>query len=124
MLARPIEAAGIPTVTVSMMPVMSEKYRSSRTVGVQYPFGHSFGDVGNREMQRRTLWAALQMLVAAPRPGARLDLAERWPGDARAAYKRWQPDEMSPIVAHNMDMIRQARDASGDPNTTVSLDRG
>ncbi len=115
MLARAIEAAGIPTVTVSMMPVMpvmSDRYRSSRILGVQYPFGHSFGDVGNVEMQRRTLWAALQLLVAAPPPGARLDLAEQWPGDARAAYKNWQPDEPSPIVAHNMDLIRQAREAS------------
>ncbi|MGK0311192.1 MAG: hypothetical protein ACI8RC_000807, partial [Ilumatobacter sp.] len=28
MLARSIEAAGIPTVTVTMMPILSDKYRS------------------------------------------------------------------------------------------------
>jgi hypothetical protein len=108
-LARTIEAAGIPTVTVSMMPIMSDKYRSSRILGVEYPFGHSFGAVGDREMQRRTLWAALQLLVAAPRPGGRFDLAEQWPGDAREAYKNWQPDEPSPIVLHSIEMIRQAQ---------------
>ena len=111
MLARIIEAAGIPTVTVTMMPVLSDKFRSSRVLGVEYPFGHSFGAVGDSEMQRRTLWAALQLLVATPRPGGRLDLAEQWPGDAREAYKNWQPDEPSPIVAHSMAMIKEARAA-------------
>ena len=113
-LARVVEAAGIPTVTVTMMPVLSEKYRASRILGVQYPFGHSFGAVGDHEMQRRTLWAALQLLVAAPRPGGRLDLTEQWPGDAREAYKNWQPDEPSPIVAHSMELIRKARAAAAD----------
>jgi hypothetical protein len=50
-LARVIEAAGIPTVTVTMMPILSDKYRSSRTLGVQFPFGHSFGVA---EPDRRT----------------------------------------------------------------------
>lgn len=111
-MARVIEASGIPTVTVTMMPVLSEKYRSSRTLGVQFPFGHSFGRVGDPEMQRRTLWAALELLVDARGPGTRVDVAEQWPGDAREAYKNWQPDEPSPIVLHSMEMIRRAREAA------------
>ena len=112
MLARSIEAAGIPTVTVTMMPILSDKYRSSRTLGVQFPFGHSFGAVDDPEMQRRTLDAALQLLVDAPGPETRVDVDEQWPGDAREAYKNWQPDEPSPIVLHSMETIRQARAAA------------
>lgn len=114
-LARVVEAAGIPTVTVTMMPVLSDKYRSSRILGIQFPFGHSFGQVADPEMQRRTLWAALELLVGAPGPMTRVDVAEQWPGDAREAYKHWQPDEPSPIVAHNMEMIRKAREAAKQP---------
>ena len=108
MLARVIEAAGIPTVTVTMMPILSDKYRSSRTLGVQFPFGHSFGAVGDVELQSRTLRAALQLLAEATSPETRVDLDESWPGDARQAYKDWQPDEPSPIVAHSIATIRQA----------------
>ena len=41
-LARVIEAAGIPTVTVTMMPILAEKHRLPRVIGVEFPFGHAF----------------------------------------------------------------------------------
>jgi hypothetical protein len=108
-LARVIEATGIPTVTVTMMPVFSDKYRSSRTLGVEFPFGHSFGMVRDPQMQTRTLRAALDLLVLAQESGTRVDVAEQWPVDHKEAYKSWQPSESSPIVAHNIDLIRKAR---------------
>lgn len=108
-LARVIEAAGIPTVTVTMMPVLADKYQTSRVLGVEFPFGHSFGTVGDSDTQGRVLRAALDLLVTAREPGTRVDLDEVWPQDRRAAYKGWQPSEPSPIVAHNMDLIRKAR---------------
>jgi hypothetical protein len=92
-----------------MTPILSDKYRSSRTLGVQFPFGHSFGAVADPEMQRRTLNAALQLLVDAPGPETRVDVDEQWPGDAREANKNWQPDEPGLIVLHSMEIIRQAR---------------
>jgi hypothetical protein len=67
-------------LTVTMTPILFDKYRSSRTLGVRFPFGHSFGAVD-----------------------------EQWPGDAREAYKNWQPNEPSPIVLRSMEMIRLAR---------------
>ena len=108
-LARVVEAAGIPTVTVTMMPVLSEKYRASRVLGVQFPFGHSFGVSGELAMQTRTLQAALNLLVSATEAETRVDVEDSWPGDPKEAYKSWQPSEPSPIVAHSIDMIRKAR---------------
>ncbi len=108
-LARVIEATGIPTVTVTMMPVLAQKYQASRVLGVEFPFGHSFGTVGNVDMQTRTVRAALDLLVSATEPRTQVDLDEEWPEDRRAAYKGWQPSEPSPIVAHSMDQIRKAR---------------
>ena len=113
-LARVVEAAGIPTVTVTMMPVMSEKYRSSRILGVEFPFGHSFGMPGDAEMQHRVLAAALDLLVTADGPETRVDVDEEWPIDRKVAYKSWQPAEPSPIVAHNIDQIRRARRQAAD----------
>ena len=60
-------------------------------------------------MQRRTLVAALDVLVSATEPETRIDLDEVWPGDPAAAYKDWQPAEPSPIVKHQIDEIRAAR---------------
>ena len=47
MLARVIESLGIPTVTVTMIPELALKTHASRVVGVEFPFGHSFGNPGN-----------------------------------------------------------------------------
>ncbi len=109
MLARVVEATGIPTVTVTMMPVFSDKYRSSRVLGVEFPFGHSFGMVNDAEMQRRTLRAALGLLVSAREPETRVAGDAQWPVESTEAYKSWQPAEPSPIVAASIDQIRKAR---------------
>jgi hypothetical protein len=115
-LARAIEATGIPCVTVTMMPVLAEKYRTSRVLGVEFPFGHSFGVAHDAEMQTRTLRAALDLLVSAPEPETRVDVEEQWPGDPKQAYKDWQPSEPSPIVKHNIEVIRSARRDQAERN--------
>lgn len=92
-----------------MMPIFSEKYRSSRTLGVEFPFGHGFGMVDDATMQHRVLRSALDLLVEATGPETKTDLTEVWPEDPREAYKNWQPSEPSPIVAHSIDEIRRAR---------------
>ena len=108
-LARTIEAAGIPTVTVTMMPHLAEKMRLSRVIGVEFPFGQAFGMVGDLEMQRRVAEAAVQLLSEANEPGTRRDLDIAWPIDTKTAYRGWQPPEVSPIVASMLDQIRKAR---------------
>jgi hypothetical protein len=44
-LARIVEAAGIPTVIVTMLPDLAERFGLPRIVGVEFPFGHPFGMV-------------------------------------------------------------------------------
>jgi D-proline reductase (dithiol) PrdB len=98
-LARRIEASGIPTVTVTMMPAVAEQLLTPRIVGVEFPFGHPFGQPGDRATQRTVLTAALHVLAGAPRAGTRVDLDIEWPQPRGEAYKAWQPSEPSPIVA-------------------------
>jgi hypothetical protein len=100
-LARLIEAAGIPTVLVTMMPDLAAKFRVARLLGVEFPFGHAFGMVNDPEMQLAVSRAAIDLLAAATEPETRVDLDIEWPVDTRTAYKAWQPSEASPIVAFN-----------------------
>jgi D-proline reductase (dithiol) PrdB len=98
-LARWIEAAGIPTVVVTMMPAIATALLTPRVVGVEFPFGHPFGMPGDRGMQRLVLETALTVLAGAAAPGTRVDLDLEWPRSRAEAYKAWQPKEASPIVA-------------------------
>jgi len=107
-LARVVEASGIPTVTVSMMPGISRRRGAPRVVGVPFPFGQAFGPVGDAATHRRVVDAALDLLETADEPGASRDLDDLvWPVDRKTAYRAWQPPEPSPIVAA---MIAARRD--------------
>jgi hypothetical protein len=98
-LARLIEASGIPTVVVTMMPATAAALLAPRIVGVEFPFGHTFGQPDDRRTQRLVLDTALTVLAGAAEPGTRVDLDLEWPQPRGEAYKAWQPAEPSPIVA-------------------------
>jgi hypothetical protein len=108
-LARWIEAAGIPTVVVTMMPAVAEERRAPRIVGVEFPFGHAFGMPDDRQMHREVLTLALRILAGASEFGTRVDVDIEWPVPLRDAYKAWQPKEPSPIVRKFLENLPQAR---------------
>jgi hypothetical protein len=97
-LARRIEAAGIPTVVVTMMPDIADALGAPRVVGVEFPFGHSFGMPHDDATHRHVLESALTVLAGAAQPGTRVDIDIEWPQPRGEAYKSWQPAEPSPIV--------------------------
>jgi hypothetical protein len=97
-LARWVEAAGVPTVVVTMMPSVAEERRAPRIVGVEFPFGHALGMPHDRKMQRTVLELALRVLAGASSFGTRVDLDVGWPVPLREAYRAWQPSVASPIV--------------------------
>ena len=105
-LARWIEAAGIPTVIVTMMPEVAEERRAPRIVGVEFPFGHAFGMPHDAAMQRRVLELALRVLAGASTAGSRVDFDQEWPVPVREAYRAWQPREPSPIVKRMLEARR------------------
>jgi hypothetical protein len=98
-LARRIEASGIPTVVVTMMPAVAGHMMAPRVLGVEFPFGHSFGPPHDRSLQMAVLSTALRLLAGASGPGARVDIDVEWPVPVKEAYRSWQPAEPSPIVA-------------------------
>lgn len=98
-LARVIESAGIPTVTVTMMPDLAQKFRLSRIVGVEFPFGHNFGTPHNDELMLTVARTSAQALEEAGEPGYRIDVEAKYPVPDEVAYKTWHPPKPSPIVA-------------------------
>lgn len=107
-LARIVEAAGIPAVIVTMMPDLAERFQLPRIVGVAFPFGHPFGLPHDRAMQGTVARAALALYDRHDLP-ARVDVPIAWPVDPKVAYKSWQPAEPSPIIRYQMEQIRKRR---------------
>ncbi len=109
-LARLLEAAGIATVVVTMMPTVAAALGAPRIVGVEFPFGHPFGIPHAPAVHDRVLAAALTTLAGASAPGTRIDIDVEWPHDVAEARREWQPTEPSPILAALVAEIRARRE--------------
>ena len=96
-------------MTVTMMPALAEERRAPRIVGVEFPYGHTFGMAGDRTTQRQVLELALRVLAGASGFGTRVDHDAEWPVPLREAYKSWQPTEPSPIVKRMLEAMRPAK---------------
>ncbi len=103
LVARVIEAAGIPTVTLNMIWAYQSVVGMPRVAAIEHPFGRPFGDVGDAGTQRAVLSAALSLFESASEPGHIEHLPFTWhepPKDTK-----WHPAEPSPIIA----LIRKRR---------------
>ena len=97
LVARKIEAAGIPTVTLNMIWVYQRLVGMPRVAAIEHPFGRPFGDVGDAATQRAVLRAALGVFERATRPGSVEHLPFTWHEDP--SRTKWHPAEPSPIIA-------------------------
>ena len=86
------------TVLVTMMPYWSERIGAPRTVGVEFPYGHTLGRPGDVETQMGVIRAALRLLEEARSPGEIVHLDYVWPQGLEEAKRDWQPLEPSPII--------------------------
>jgi D-proline reductase (dithiol) PrdB len=78
LIQRAIEQAGIPTVSVSIVREYTEKVKPPRAVFLRWPFGHPFGEPGNKNQQSAVLAKALAVLQTAASPGTIVDPGWRW----------------------------------------------
>lgn len=98
-LARILEAAGVSTVMVTNMPFWSERVGAPRSLAVEFPFGHILGQAHNRELQRRVILKALEVLERAEGPGAISHFQEPWPESFEDALRAAHPETPAPIAA-------------------------
>lgn len=106
-LARTLESEGLTTVLVTMMPYWAQRIGAPRTLGVEFPFGHTLGRPHNIPQQMRVIREALTVLETAARPGEIVHSQEKWPAPTEQAIKDWQPEEPSPIIRELAPRIRE-----------------
>ena len=85
LVARSLEAAGIPTVCVASALDIVEAGKPPRAGFVDYPLGHSCGKPFDSDDQLAIVKATLRLLETASVPGQIVDLERVWsPPDWRA----------------------------------------
>lgn len=63
MIARVLEASGLPTTSISLVREHTEKLKVPRALFVPFPFGHPFGRPNDPALQHRVLRAALDLFA-------------------------------------------------------------
>jgi D-proline reductase (dithiol) PrdB len=78
LVSRAIEAAGIATVSLSIVREVTEKTPPPRALFMRFPFGHALGEVGKGDQQINILFRAFSLLFEAEEPGTIVDSGLRW----------------------------------------------
>ncbi len=106
LVARHLEAAGIPTVVMGAAKDIVETVGVPRFVFSDVPLGNSAGLPHDPASQAGVLDLALDLLASAPGPRTTVQSSLRWPGDPHA----WKRDNMN-LTALEGDGAARARDA-------------
>ena len=104
LVARVIEAAGIPTVTLEMVWIFQRMIGIPRVAAIEHPFARPYGDVSDVATQRSVVLAALALFETASGPGHLEHLPMAWPPDPDERQS-WHPAKPSPIGA----LLRERR---------------
>lgn len=78
LVARQVEAAGIPTVTASVVRSMTDALPAPRNVFVRFRLGQVFGEPGNVAQQQALVRAMLRAVSEIREPGGVIELPYRW----------------------------------------------
>ena len=99
--ARAIEAAGISTLTLTMLPAFTRVVGTPRVAGIAYPFGRPLGQPGDTEGQTAVLRSALRALEMIQTPGGAVQLPFVWPEPpARARGTLKEPPPIAQLLQH------------------------
>ena len=83
LVQREIEVAGIPTVSLSMIPEFTAAPSVPRVAGIAYSLSRPLGSPGDADGQRAVLRAALAALEEVDPAGAVTTLPFSWPEPAK-----------------------------------------
>jgi hypothetical protein len=98
LVQRVLEARGLPTVALSMIPDLTRAVGVPRLAGISYPMGRPCGRPHDADGQRGVLRAMLELLATAQGPDSYIELpflCPESPAQARNASKDVPPP---PIV--------------------------
>jgi len=98
LVQREIEAAGFTTIILSNVPDLTASVSVPRIAAIEYPFGRTVGNCGDREGQTAVLRATLNALVELDTPGSIRQLPFEWPEPPKRA--RAHPPQPPPITQY------------------------
>ncbi len=78
LIARAVEAVGVPTIAVSIARDLTEAVGTPRAIFLRWPLGHPLGEAGQPAQQRSVIYQALRQLRDADEPGVIADIGLRW----------------------------------------------
>jgi D-proline reductase (dithiol) PrdB len=78
LIQREIEAAGIPTVGITVCPDITYRLQVPRAAALRFPMGSPFGASMDNAMQLRVLKDALSMIESVQTPGELVTLPYDW----------------------------------------------
>jgi len=81
LLQRVFDDAGLSTISLTLVKEITELVKPSRALFLEHPFGFTFGNIGDRDLQRRILLDCLWAAEEVRTPGTILDLPYRWTND-------------------------------------------
>ena len=122
LVQRVLEASGIPTVALSMIPELTRAVGVPRLAGISYPMSGPLGQPHDADGQRAVLRATLEVLASASGPDTYVELPFQWPetpAQARNASKDVAPPpivellKMKPWLLANLYSGHIPHDASG-----------
>lgn len=87
LVASEIETAGIPTVTLALLPELARIAGAPRALATRFPLGAPMGDPENAALQQAVLAEALTFLQEARTPGELRTSPLRWRRSPRAAAR-------------------------------------
>lgn len=114
-LARVIEKAGIPTVSVTGARDITERVRPPRAAYLDFPLGYSLGRPGHPDEQRQIVRDVLALAEQDVEPGGIVDLPYRWPDQG------WE-EEIVAQYHDERDIVRQQRAKEFAPVATFADD--
>ena len=96
LVARAVEAAGIPTVVLSSIWSLQKRVGMPRVAAIEFPMGRALGDVGERALHRQVFLDTLAVFETAPEAGWVEPLPYKWPDPPEKTV--WLPDPPPPYL--------------------------
>jgi len=106
LVARHLEANGIPTVTFSCARDITAAVRPPRSVFLDYPLGSTCGRPHDPANQRAVILTALALLETGRTAGEIVDLPYEWSADERWKQLIFSPEQ--PFLSEEAEARRQA----------------
>jgi hypothetical protein len=92
LIAREVEAAGIPTLCMTSAYDITQAVNPPRAVFLNYPLGHQTGKPDDSANQRAIVLAALNAFETISKPGTIVELPYVWDVNDR----RWEETDYTP----------------------------